>query len=922
MPDAGSTSYLEYLDFDLEIGMGNGRAYPVAVLHSPAGEPRGIMQFPFDEIRLRLHLVELENVLLRSATSRRVTPSREEQEVEQFGSMLFDALFTDDVRNCYSVSLERARSQGKGLRIRLRIQASELAALPWEFMFDSHRSGYLCFSRQTPIVRYPALPLALQPLEITPPFRILGMVASPHGLAELDVRSEKERLTQPLEKLQQAGLIELHWLEGQTWRHLQRAMRRGPWHIFHFIGHGGFDAQREEGFLALSNERGDRADLRATQLAQLLSDHPSLRLAVLNACEGGRSSQQDVFSSTASILLRSGVPAALAMQNAITDRAAVEFARTFYESLADGMAVDTAVSEGRLAISLAFVDTIEWGTPVLYLRAVNGVLFDVHRQNEPKQELERPQIEDETRPDPLPVDQDISLRRIYEDGLSAYYLRDWERARRFFEVVNHQEPGYLDTVERLRFVDEQLDLNRLYMQAQNLMQDENWQSALGALEELEQRSQGYKDVSTRLSLVRKQTRLAALYADAQSLSGAGKFRAVVEIFDEIKSLDPQFSDPHGLLQTAQKGLKNEERQEQLRTVYSRALQEIGQERWKDAKNSLEQVQRLQLDYRDTVALLTQVDHRLMVGKIQKTPLRRMSARLRRIDRVWWVAGTIIVIVMFVLLAFGSDISQVVAAWFTSPLAAGATQVADKDGMVMVFVPSGEFEMGCDSEHNVGYDCSGDELPLHTVSLNPFWIDKTEVTNAMYELCRKDGTCQPPTDLKSSSRSNYYGNPEFANFPVIFVSWEDANTYCVWAGRRLPSEAEWEKAARGASDTRAYSWSDDLPNCTIANFNNGFNCVGDTSEAGSYLDGASPYGVLDMAGNVWEWVSDWYSDSYYAAFPKEDWPNNPQGPGTGNFRVLRGGSWSTEFHTLGVASRFNAIPSGRGPSFGFRCAASP
>ncbi|GAB4204311.1 MAG: hypothetical protein OHK0022_29350 [Roseiflexaceae bacterium] len=367
---------ISYQSLDIEIGPGQGRDYP-AKARGPGGEAAGTFRLPFGPSELDSRLKDVQIALLRATGRRRTVLSPQEQAVRDFGRALFEALFPGELRGCYDRSLLLARQQNQGLRIRLRIQPPELLPLPWEFLYDPSAGEYLCLSRHTPLVRYVELPHPTQPLAVTLPLRVLALAAGPKDQPPLDLAGERKRLERAVEPLRARGLVELHWLEGATWRDLRRAVLAEPWHVFHFIGHGGFSRERDEGFLALCDDHGETFRLNATHLARLLADQRALRLVILNSCEGARSGGQDEFSSTASILVRRGIPAVIAMQEAITDTAGIEFAQSFYEALAEGLPIDTAVADARIAISVALGETLEWSVPVLFLRAEDGVLFEV-----------------------------------------------------------------------------------------------------------------------------------------------------------------------------------------------------------------------------------------------------------------------------------------------------------------------------------------------------------------------------------------------------------------------------------------------------------------------------------------------------------------------------------------------------------------
>ncbi|MDE3090009.1 MAG: formylglycine-generating enzyme family protein [Chloroflexota bacterium] len=232
-----------------------------------------------------------------------------------------------------------------------------------------------------------------------------------------------------------------------------------------------------------------------------------------------------------------------------------------------------------------------------------------------------------------------------------------------------------------------------------------------------------------------------------------------------------------------------------------------------------------------------------------------------------------------------------------------TPIQNDDSAPMVQVPAGDFIMG----NNKGND---DEKPAHTIYLDVFWMDKYLVTNALYKKCVDAGKCATPFASSSVTRASYYGNTLFDNYPAIYVTWFDANTFCAWAGKRLPTEAEWEKAGRG-TDARTYPWGSTFD----ANKLNANSPYGNTTAVGNFPLGASPYGAMDMAGNVWEWVADWYDSGYYSVSPR----NNPKGPTTGQWRVLRGGAWDTDQQTIRISFRHAFIPEASHFSFGFRCA---
>ncbi len=247
----------------------------------------------------------------------------------------------------------------------------------------------------------------------------------------------------------------------------------------------------------------------------------------------------------------------------------------------------------------------------------------------------------------------------------------------------------------------------------------------------------------------------------------------------------------------------------------------------------------------------------------------------------------------------------------------------KDGMTEVYISAGTFQMG-----GIDPNAQNDEKPVHKVTMSAYWIDKFDVTNAMYLQCVNAGACNPPLSLTSKTVKSYFNNTQYNDYPVVNVSWTEATKYCNWAGRRLPTEAEWEYAARGTT-LNTYPWGNEPPDSTRANFDYQ---VGDTTKVGSYPAGASPFGVLDMVGNVAQWINDFYDPTYYS----KSIVMNPPGPIARTnyfYRVIRGATFQDDAATIRLANRSSMLgpnpnaqpgtPAYTGdysPKVGFRCAA--
>lgn len=719
-----------YLDFLIEVNALNEQTYSI-VVHSDAGEARQVTTFPLTSAELDEHLVKVEQAILHSLPELRSTLTLQEQAenqgVQNFGRILFDFLLPTNARTLYYECLREAAHHERGVRLKLNIQASTLAALPWEFLYDTRRRDFVCLDPHTPLVRYAELAQTTPPLAVEPPLQILGMIADPIDIpTRLNIEEEKRRISNAVRSLEEQRLVKLTWLEGQTWRDLQRVMRTGDnvWHIFHFVGHGGFDEQRNEGFIVLADDEQRSHHLYASQLARLLArQRASLRLVLLNACEGSRTGRQALLSSTAATLINGGVPAVLAMQYGITDSAAVEFANTFYESLADNLPVDAAVAEARNAINFRNARSLEWGVPVLHMRAPDGQLFS---------------------------------------------LAD----------SNHTTPGH-----------------RSYVRSSTEVHQPHSHDAVPAIPLSSTSATKEGDLFAVLSAVQQQQRHLELDEPAV----------------DTEKLTPTSLHP---------------------------------------------------------PIAEAVAAKPPVAEAKPAP----ASTINQLDI--------------------SDLLQSYAQRHQSII-----------GFEWVTIPAGLFFMGSDPDRDI--HVFEDELPQFKLYLPTFQITRTPVTNAQYKLFVDATGHRAPTHWVNGALPA--GKEKH---PVVNVSWRDAVVFCEWAGVRLPTEAEWEKAARG-HDGRLYPWGDTPPNRDRCNFDMQ---IGAPTAVGNYPDGASPYGALDMVGNVWEWTASIWLDNY------ENYMTQMANSADNNLRrVLRGGGFrDAEF--VRCAARSWDLSTQRYRDLGFRVVA--
>ncbi len=600
-------------NFDLLVEAA-GEGFRSRVLDSPAGQASSLFKRPFSTL-------ELENFFLKLGQPRqnvRRIESYEAQAAKQFGGQLFRSVFSGDVYACFLSSLAAAKKAGRGLRIRLRIDSPEFLDLPWELLYNPNQNQFISLSADTPVIRYLETSQSDQALVVQPPLHVLAMISSPEGYPPLDIDQEWRNLATALAPLADTGLVLLERLERPTLTCLQQRLRRGPVHIFHFIGHGRFTENEQEGKLLLEDENGRGRPVSGQFLGTLLHDHHSLRLAVLNACEGARTSPVDAFSGVAHTLIQLGLPAVIAMQFEITDTAAITFSQEFYSALADGYPVDAAISEARKAIFASGNET-EWGTPVLYMRTPQGIIFEIPTGTRPSGSHAPP-----AQTGRVDKDRQTALDRLYTEGLAAFWVEDWDEACRKFETLLKEQPRHAEAKTRLKEARHRSLISQLYEKARERLSAGDHGAAIEALEQLQREAPAYKDSSALLEQAGRKLRLDSLYEEARELHRAGQWQAVVKVFEQIAVLDPSQPDPEGLFPSAQQEVAEIDRMAGLNDLYSRAVREMDAGHWAEARALLDQVSKTQAAFLQTDRLLKKAETEIARAEDEEQRSQRIS----------------------------------------------------------------------------------------------------------------------------------------------------------------------------------------------------------------------------------------------------------------------------------------------------------
>jgi uncharacterized RDD family membrane protein YckC len=579
------------LNFDLAIDP-HGDGFRARVLSSPAGEAENVFAFPFTDQDLEILILRVIGSVGRARRQLRRFESAERRLLEDFGGQLFQAVFAGSVRTCFERSVTAAEAADTGLRIRLRL-APAVQNAPWEYLHD-REYGFLSLSPETPVVRYLPIPKPVRPLPVRPPLRILAMIAAPTDLQRLQHEEEWQKLRSSLGELIDRGMVQLDRLPVGSLAALQRPLRTGDYHVLHFVGHGLYDETVQDGALVLEDDNGQSRLVTGRDLGMMLRGSRSLRLVVLNACEGARSAVDDPFGGVAQALVRQGLPAVIAMQFEISDPAALLFSQSFYQAVADLLPTDVAMVEARRAI-FAADNEVEWATPVIYLRASDGRIFaevppepaaeEASRRDElaqhaaerrQREQAEREQAERE-QAEREQAERDELARRAAEQRERAAALQREEAARleeaaRREELARQeatarreeaarQERAAAERRQREEALREQeraewrRQVEAWHEAAEMAVQQRRWDDAVAVLEQLVETGENGPETVQRLTFARAQQERDRLISELRRLYSAEHWADVLAVSEHLARLGAATKETDRLAMTARTKLE-------------------------------------------------------------------------------------------------------------------------------------------------------------------------------------------------------------------------------------------------------------------------------------------------------------------------------------------------------------------------------
>jgi tetratricopeptide (TPR) repeat protein len=627
LPQDALWRMIEYEDFSLKIEPRRGDTYPVIVLESPAGEGRSEFVLPYepDEIgevlyRLGETLRGDDATIVRhaghsesSSPLRGASPAATRTLPQRLGDDLFRAVFSGPVLSLFERSMGMLHGSQRGLRIKIHIDPedpslTQLSSLPWEFIYRKDTRDFLNLSKYTPIVRYLDVQRPFSPLPLERPLRILVVLSDPPEYVALDLERERSLIEKTWAR--QEG-IEVDFMERASITALQQRLVHERYHVLHYMGHGAFDEYSGQGVLVMQDAAGHGQLVDGSSLGILLRDVRSLRLAFLNACDTAtvtRDQGLDPFAGVASAMVMAGIPAVVAMQFPISDEAAINFSGTFYPLLAQGNPVDVAVAEGRRAIRLVDSRSMEWGTPVLFMRAPKGDIFRV-RDAQPAA-MPSNQLPVTAAAPRIDKAQEQHLAQLYTQGVHAFWEEDWRQAIDSFEAITLTRPGFWDAKTKLAEAKRQLRFHTLDVQAQAAEDAGDWSQTVSTLERLIAEAPDYKDTVARLERAQRQQHLSSLYAQAHQLHQDQQWQAVVDLLCQIRDLEPGFADPAGLLEVAERHVAELQRQDQLQDLYHRAMQDLQAGEWDEARSLFEQLWNAEPGFQDTERALAWVKEQI------------------------------------------------------------------------------------------------------------------------------------------------------------------------------------------------------------------------------------------------------------------------------------------------------------------------